>query len=472
MKRAGIAVLVFSFILTMLFQSMPVLAVEPSQGNTVVNGAHSVDAQIPVAGSEQLVSNVESAIVYEANTQTLMHAWNADKRVSPASLVKILTALIVADQVNPADNVQVKESVLNTIPYDAATADLVPDEILTVEQLLYCMMVGSANDAAAVLADYASGSQEDFVAEMNRYAAELGCTGTHFTNVHGLHDDDQYTTARDVVRILSEAVKNELFRTVFETVYYTVPATNKSEARDLASGNFLVNSDSVEIYYDTRVTGGRTGVTSTGHRCIAVTAEYNGMYMISVVTGSESEYEEDGYRVKVYGGYQETSDLLTACFSENKASQIVYTGQAMAQYSVENGNADVIVASTESVYAVLPENVTVDDLTFRYMNVGDGFNAPIEKGQNLINMEIWYRNTCIAQVDLVAMNAVPLEEPYLDINRREPDKANWKLILVIILCVLIAAAVALILIRSARRVRLAAARRRSRRYRMSRRRSR
>ena len=472
MRKAGIIALVLSFILIAVCQAMPVMAQESDRDNAVANGAHSVDGQVSVLGSGRLVDNVESALVLEVGTDTLMYAWNADARISPASFVKIMTALIVAEQGNISDTVRVKQDLLDTIPYDAATAKLVADEVLTVEQLLYCMMVGSANDAAAVLADHVAGSQEAFVAQMNRYAEQLGCTETNYTNVHGLHDDEQYTTARDVVRILSAAIKNEVFCSAFEAKNYTVPATNKSAERTFTTGNFLMNADTVEIYYDARVTGGRTGVTSSGHRCIAVTAEKNGMKLISVISGSASEYEEDGYTTRVYGGYSETSALLDAAFGGYKAVQIVSVDQIVGQYAVDGGSCDVVVASTKAVKTVLPEHVTSSDLSYRYVNAGTSLKAPIEKGQHLINMEIWYQNACIAQVELVAMNAVTVEENRLDLNRHEDGKLSWTKVLVIGLLILGGGVVVFVLIRTTRRLRIASARKRSRRYRMNRRRSR
>lgn len=473
MKKIGYICLILCIVMAAQCFAMPVFAAGEMQSSTLINGSHSVDAQIPMLGSDPLVSNTQSAVLFEANSETLMYAFNADEQMPPASLVKILTALIVAERGNLSDAVTVTEAVLDTVPYDAVTAELQADEVLTVEDLLYCMMVGSANDAAAVLAEHLYGSQAAFVLEMNRYAQTLGCTGTNFTNVHGLHDDNQYTTARDVVRILAAAVRNERFCAVFEAVQYTVPATNKSEARDLITGNYLMNQnqDSVEIYYDGRVTGGRTGITSSGHRCIAVTAENNGMLLISVIMGAKSVYQEDGYTVQSFGGYKETSALLNAGFEGHTVAQIIYADQALAQYSVENGASDVVVGSKESVSAVLPEGVTSSDLNYRYSAVG-GFKAPVEKGQVLSGVEIWYENLCLAQVDLYAMNSVPIHREQTINTVNENDNISWPLVLTVVVCVATGSILLVIVIRAVGRLRLAAARSRSRRYRRNRRRSR
>ena len=133
----------------------------------VSNGCHSVDANMSFLGQTKLIENAESVFVFETNSQTLMYGWNADVQMYPASLVKIMTALIVLEECTLTDTVTVSQSAVDSIPYDAVKADLQAGEVLTVKDLLYCMMVSSDNDAAAVLAEYVAGSQSDFVLMMN-----------------------------------------------------------------------------------------------------------------------------------------------------------------------------------------------------------------------------------------------------------------------------------------------------------------
>ena len=450
MKKFGCLCLFLCIVLALQCFAVPVAAEQDAENKSVTNGAHSLDGQVPLLGSEKLVDNVKSAVLFEVGSDTLMYGWNADERMSPASFVKILTALIVAERGNLTDAVTVKESVLKTIPYDAMSAGLQKDEVITVKDLLYCMMVGSANDAAAVLADYILGSQSSFVAEMNRYAQSIGCTGSNFTNAHGLNDDNQYVTARDVARILSAAVKNETFCQAFEAVSYTVPATNKSKARELITGNYLMNQnqDNVEIYYDSRVTGGRTGITSSRERCIAVTAKKNGMYMISVVMGSESVYKDDGYTVQTFGGYKETSALLDAGFDGFHSVQIIHPNQALTQYAVVNGQSDVILGTKESVHTVLPQSVSSVELNYRYTMVGGSFEAPIEKGQIISNLEVWYADVCVAQVELFAMNSVPVKQD-LVLERDDQDgNLSRSSVLTVVVCIAVGAVIVFYVIRN------------------------
>ena len=431
MKKISAFCLILCLVLCFYNLAVAANADELQQSASVLNGSHSIEARNPLLGSGKIVDNVGSAIVYEVSSETLMYGWNCDERVAPASLVKILTAFIYAEQGNLEDAITVKQSVLDTVSRDAITAKLQADEVLTAKDLLYCMMVGSANDAAAVLADHLYGSQAAFVVEMNRYAQTLGCRDTNFTNAHGLHDENQYTTARDVARILSAAIGNEIFRTVFEAVQYTVPETNKSDARKLITGNYLMNQnqDNVEIYYDSRVTGGRTGEDFSGRRCIAVSAQHNGMTLISVVTGSKSVYQEGGNKVQSFGGYKETSVLLDAVFGDFRATQVIHPNQTVLQCPVENGSSDVVLGAKQAITTVLPQGVTSSELDYRYTNIGTGFQAPIQKGTHLSTLEIWYKDFCIGQTDLFALNSVPVWQVEIGSDGELEQNAVWLSIL-------------------------------------------
>lgn len=371
-----------------------------------------VDAETALLGTAKLTDNVKSAFLYDVKSDTLMYAWNADEQMDPASLVKILTAYIAVEQGNLNDVVIVKEDVLATVPYDAVSAELLAGEELLLQDLLYCMMVGSANDAAAVIAEHICGSQETFVQEMNRYAQALNCSNTVFKNVHGLYAEEQVTTARDITKILAAALKNEDFSRIFSTVDYTVPATNLSEERMLSTGNYLINTAEMQIYYDERVKGGRTGVAQDGTRCLAAVSESDSLQMISIVLGAESVYADDG-RTVTTGGFKETSQLLDAGFSGYKNVQLLSADQAVIQCPVVEGKNDVVLGVSVDLNAVLPVDVNLPDLIFRY-NGTENIKAPIEKGQKNGVVEVWYGTMCVARADLYAMNKVQETEQIID----------------------------------------------------------
>lgn len=403
-------------------------------------GCSSTDATSSMLGSQEIVKNTKSAFLYEVNTQTLMYAYNPDTQLDPSSLVKLMTALLAVEEGNLQDEVLVKQEALDVVPDDAVSAKLQDGELISLENLLYCMLVGSANDAAAVIAEHMYGSQEAFVERMNRRAEELGCTGTNFVNVTGIYTDSQTMTVRDVAKILEVAVTLEPFMTVFNTADYTVPATNKSVERNLLTSNYMCSTDNMEIYYDSRVTGGRTGIAGDGTRCLAVHAEAGGMRLISVIMGSDSVVEEDGYTVRTFGGFNETKALLDSGFTGFKAAQLFYEGQVLVNWPVPGGENSVTAGAKETITSVLPAEATVDKLSYRYDIDQQSLQCPINTGDRLCAVEIWYGNLCVAQTDLYAMNDVRAAG-YLREQETEDGQGGlwwlWILISVLVVAVVV-----------------------------------
>lgn len=479
MKKIGRICLAICFLLTFLNRQQLGFAASvetteatqpsvPEDTATTANSCHGIDANSYLLGSGVATENVRAAFLYETTSDTLMFAYNPDEHMHPASLVKLLTAMIAIDKGNLTDVVTVTESAVSSIPYDAVSEDaLQAGEQITLEDLLYFMLVGSANDAAAVIAEHISGSQNQFVQLMNQYAQELGCIDTQLVNPHGLHNDGQYTTARDVIRILDAAMDNESFRTVFTATEHTIAATNMAPERELFSRNSMMDTSS-KLYYDSRVIGGRTGVAGDGRRCLASAAEFNGMQLISVVMGSETVYQEDGYSAVTVGGYKETTALLDAGFNGYQSAQILYANQTLRQCEVTDGECDVILGPQVSVSTVLPDGVSSADLTFRYTDVP--MRAPIEQGEMLSSLEIWHGNMCVAQVQLYAMNSVDIASQQTADAEEDSDPGSIKPVVIILVTAVVLVGIVL-LFRSYGKIRGWIAKYRNKRYRRSRRRS-
>lgn len=432
----------------------------------------TLDAQSSYLGADKITDNVGSVVLYEPKSDTMMYSLEPDTRRFPSSLVKILTAHIAIEQGNLDDVVTISQNVLDSVPYYAASAELVADEQMKLSDLIYCMMVGSANDAAAAIATHISGSQEAFVALMNDYAEKLGCSDTHFVNVHGLHDEQQYTTARDMAKILAAAVNNADFLTFFSAATYVVPQTNKSEERELISGNHMTHTNSMEIYFDERVVGGRTGVTEEGLRCLATLSENNGMQLVCIVMDSKSTEDDYGHTV-VYGSFKETSALLDAGFNGFRVVQTLYEGQALKQYAVSNGVNDLVVGPSTSAFSVLPEGTKSTDLSYRFADI-ENLAAPILPGQVVSSVEVWHGNLCVGQADLVSLNEVraTVEESVPVEQKIETPKKNSNFTWIVIAVIVIVAIAILFVMYFVKRVQMRAQINRTREFRRSRRRSR
>ncbi len=379
------------------------LAYESGMGDSSVNsGCHSLNALSPLWGSNKLLETAGAAMLYEIESETMVYAWNPDVEIYPAALVKIMTCLLALENGNLSDEIVVTSTAMATLPKD--TYNLVIGERWTLEQLLYCLMVGGLNDAAAVIAEYVSGSQVAFVAMMNRRAKEIGCTNTNFTNANGFHDSKQVSTTRDLVKILNEALKNEQFFQFFSETSFTLPETEYAPARILDTTNYMMSLKITAEYYDNRVTGGRTGLTDARERCLIVTAKSNGLHYIAIVMCAKETVDEKGDIVR-FGNYEEVKELLKLGFDGFEVYQVLGEDQILTQYPVLNGQNHVGVGPSETCYTVLPAGTLTTALSYRYDNNSIALSAPVDSGMPINNVQVWYGNVCVAQSPVVTKNS-------------------------------------------------------------------
>lgn len=376
-------------------------------GNTVTFGCHSIDARYPIGGSDVEMSYSDSAILYEVTSDTLVYTLNPDEQMNPSSFVKVMTALLALEHGDPEEMVLCREVALVQVAEGALVANFVDGERVSLEDLLYSMLVGSCNDAALVIADHISGSQENFVNLMNRRAEELGCTNTVFKNSTGLHHDDQYITARDMVRILKEALKHPLFVEIFGTPNYRMEATNMSDSRYFVTTNYMI-SDEVYLYYkDSRVTGGRTGTLDNTDRCFAATASINGGTYIAVTMGTEIYYGADGSRPYSHGSFVDTDAMLNLA-SKSSLVRVTDPEQIVDQLPVRNGDHHVSVGANEVITCVLPPEYSWDMITTRTEMVQSELTAPVKAGTKVANVQYWYGSICIGETSLYTKIDVPV----------------------------------------------------------------
>lgn len=376
---------------------------------SLTNGCRTPDARVAIQGSEKLLDTAQAAILYEMSTGTMLYSYNPDIPMPPSSFVKIMTAMLAVENGDPSEIVTVTQSALDNVPKGSQVVGLQSGEQLTLLDLLYCMMVGSGNDAAVIIADHIAGSQEAFVAMMNSRAKELGCSGTVYTNCHGIHDEAQVTTARDTVKILLEALKDPTFRKVFGTGYYSVPATGKSEARDLFTTNYFISDMLNSSFYDTRVTGGRTGVNDDNTRSIVVTAEDQELQIMTVVMGAEQKIDPATQATIRHGSLKETETLIDLGFDKHKVCQLFFEDQITGQYTVQGGANSVAVGPSSIVRVTLPKNADMKDLTWRTQELTAPLTAPVESGQKITALQVWYGNICVARTDLLAKNSAAVK---------------------------------------------------------------
>ena len=442
---------------------------------SVTSGCRTIEAQVPLAGSDRMTDATgKAAFVYEKNTGTVIYAYNPDLQLYPGSLSKIMTAIIAIEQGDLDEQVTISTANYNTLPAGALNQKLKEGEVMTLKDLLYCMILQSANDAAITIAEHIAGSESAFVALMNQYAQDIGCQNTVFNNCHGLDSGGQCTTARDMAKITEYAMKNSVFRELFGATSYTVEQTNKSEERNLKSLNYLMEKTIVPKLNDDRVTGGVASYpnASTG-ASIVCTAEDNGLSLICVVLGSSRVFNKSG-TVKTYGNFEEVLDLLDFVYDGYKVCRLLHDGQSMSQFTVSNGENQVVGQCHTSMDAVLPADAKLDNLILKYSVANGGLTAPIQLDQKIATLQIWYRTSCVAETELYAMSSVrSTEDSELDIqSAASRDDSNLTDLLSFLGVVCLVIFVPLVLYLFINNMRRAMAMKRRRRRRRSRRRSR
>ena len=427
---------------------------------SVEYGSRTLDAKKPLADTDDHEGKFKAGLLYDLGSDTLVFAQNIDEKLYPASLTKVMTCLLTIEMQEDLDAmVTVTRAGLKDMEPGGSNVDLKVDEQMSVKDLLYCLMVKSGNDAASVLAVYNSGSIEAFVEVMNERAAELGCTGTHFMNAHGLHHDDHYTTARDMAKIVAEAMKHPIFETIFTTKEHTVPATNLSEARELKTTNFLIRSNGYPVVTDSRVLGGKTGTTSKAGRCLVSLAEKDGMKLISVVLGAKASYGSDGYSFISYGNFEETTKMLNFAYKNYTTMQVLNPTQIAGQFPVSGGAHNAFGTIRDAMSAAVPVGSDIGSIRYEY-TLTDSLSAPVEKDQKIGVVRVWNGTICLAQQDLLAASAVAVEQKKPQQTQEQDDSEGlWNSILSVALVVVAVLFVAVMVIRA----RAAAKRRRRRR---------
>lgn len=236
----------------------------------------------------------ESAIVMDAATGTILYNKDMDMRNYPASITKIMTALVALEHASLDEVVTYSYYATHSIEAGSSSIGTTEGEELTVEQSLYALLLSSANECGNGLAEHISGSIDGFVDLMNEKAAELGCTNTHFANPHGLHDENHYTSAHDMALIMQAALQNEDFVRISGTAKYNMPPTNKdTEITYMTNHHYMIAPyNGVTKYLDDTVIAGKTGYTSDALNTLVTAAERNGMTLIVVTMRTQGTSEK------------------------------------------------------------------------------------------------------------------------------------------------------------------------------------
>ena len=347
MKRFSAALLALGLGTATLFTQLPVRAAEETADTAADTAVQTADPSIVTTNGIQgwpQASDISStaAIVMETSTNTVLYSKNADQALYPASAVKVMTCLMALENSSLDDQVTMTATGVSGVTDGGANISAQLDEVFTMEQCLYAIMVASANDIALQVAEHISGSVEDFVAAMNTRAQELGCTNTVFTNPTGLPDENQHTTAHDMALIMEAAMANDTFRTIAQTTSYTIPATNVSGGDRVLTNNFTMINSSSDSYYEPCI-GGKEGYTEASGSTLVCEASKNNMKLVCVVLNGASGVTDNEAIALLNYGFDNFTPLTLPDDDFNRLSGgtvIVPTGTGADALTTEDSSSD------------------------------------------------------------------------------------------------------------------------------------
>ncbi|MHC1695408.1 MAG: D-alanyl-D-alanine carboxypeptidase family protein [Eubacteriales bacterium] len=361
--------------------------------------AYELPAPPDISSQAALMINIETGkTVYEKDSA---------KRLFPASAVKIMTGILVLESITDLTE--------QLIVSDTAVADVMGNniglesgEVMSVNDLLYALLVGGANDAANVLAERVGGSISGFVELMNKRAGELGCQDTHYTNPTGLHDDNMYTTASDVALIGRRAYSLNTFMEITSTAKHSIPATNKNpSSRPILNRNHFVSQAKESIYFYKYARGMNAGSTSQAGYCLTTTASQKGMTYICVILGASS-YTNESEMETIYS-FIEAKQLFDWIFSAYENQIVLDKKEVIAEVEVSlSANQDhVLLSPAQGIESLLPIGIDkAADIHRSWEIYNDLLVAPIKKGAVLGKITLTFEDATLGEIDLIAQSSV------------------------------------------------------------------
>lgn len=298
----------------------------------------------------------EAAFLLEANTGVVLYSKNMNKHLYPASTTKIMTVLLAAEHSNKDDMVKFSYDAVFSLDPGSSNIGIDPGQSMPMEECMYGIMVGSANEVSNAVAEFVGGSIEGFADMMNKKVEELGLKDTHFVNPNGLPNKDHYTSAHDLAYIAREYFKNDYISKIGNTSnHHFIATSTQPDDFYIRNKHKLINGD---IKYE-GIKGGKTGYTTEANETLVTCAERDGMKLICVVLNADSPYQ-----------FTDTVELFDYGFNNFQVSNL---STNETRYSIKSnnifptsvdilGNSKQILELNSQDYIIMPKNITFDDV--------------------------------------------------------------------------------------------------------------
>lgn len=352
------------------------------------------------------------------DTDTVVYQKNPDQKREPASTTKIMTFIIVSEQIKDLQGTQItiKKKVLDQLlGTGSSMSGIKAGDVLTAYQLLNCMMVPSGNDAALVLADnIGNGDVSKFIGLMNQKAKELGCKHTHFTNPHGLHDDNHYTTASDLAKMTRYAMTLPYFMQITSQTRYSYKPVGGPDAGKkmptLSTTNLLIDKNAPGNYFYTYAKGIKTGHTDESGYCLVSTATADGYSYLCVAMGAPS-VDANGKEIKTRAEMVDSANLYRWALTSLELKKIIGRDESIGEIKLNYAwKKDALLLTAEKSYsAILPKNVSAGSVLIT-KDLPDNVDAPVKKGQVIGTATLSYANQKLATINVVAAESIERSE--------------------------------------------------------------
>ena len=385
-----------------------------------------------------------AGLLVERSKGKVLFDKNAYEKMYPASTTKILTAIVVLENTKLDDMATVSKNALETIPNGYVTCNLQIGEELSVKDLMYALMVKSANDAAVVLAEHVGGSVEGFSDMMNKKAKEIGCKNTHFVNPNGIHNANHYTTAYDLYLMAEYALSFEYtneFRDFVSKTSYTLPATNMypAEDRSFTTTNELIkinNNNRKDNYYYKNALGIKTGHTSQAGYCLVSSSSRDNLEFISVIL--DGGFDENGLSER----YTETIKLFNFGYDNFTLTKLKEENNIIDTITVEKATKETATLNLlikDEITVINDKSTDIDKIEPK-IELKENIIAPIAKGEVLGTItyvvdDIEYKSELLAEHDvekfditfeLIVTGVFLLIIGFLLLVSRELNSRNYK----------------------------------------------
>lgn len=409
-KRKKIITFLSMAVILSLFLSVPVNAVdykkqaEERKSMEIESNSYTNWPLGPAIGAE-------AAILMDANTGAILYEKNIHAKLYPASITKLLSTYIAVQECELDEMVTFSEEAVHSINWwEDANMGVYPGSKLTVEEVLYGILVGSANEAAYAIAEHISGNLDDFSALMNQTAKKLGCKDSNFVTPNGIHDENHYTTAYDMALIARAFFSNETLTKMSATTRFDVPVTeNQTREGIILTAKSQLHPGKTYAY--SSLVGTKTGYTDQARQTLVSCAEKNGLKLICVILKEEAPAQ-----------FTDTIELFDYGFDNFEA---LHLNEIDNPYSIDNhfftrdidllGSSKTILSLNKNDYIVLPNTLTVDNLTSKvsYENKSDSSVACIN---------YYYRNHLLGKIDV----ELAIEEPVIfDFGNQQNSTINF-----------------------------------------------